>query len=94
MTLKNISLWLPQEDLDELEHVKTKSAILFKRQTGADYIRLLILKRYGGVWIDLTTILLENLNWLDNLSKNKDVINKFGEKPDIFMFFPAATGNG
>lgn len=49
--------------------------------------------RYGGVWIDSTVILLEDLNWLDHLASNPDVVNSDGEAPEVFQFYYSFFGS-
>lgn len=60
-------------------------------QHRADYIRVLLLSYYGGVWIDQSTIFTQDLSWLltSNLKQNPDVVNKYGDSLDVLMFtFP------
>ena len=39
-------------------------------QHKADLIRLLLLNKYGGIWIDITTILTKSLDWVIALQQN------------------------
>jgi hypothetical protein len=41
----------------------------------ADLIRLCILEEHGGVWLDMTSILMEDLSWIEKITQNPDVIN-------------------
>lgn len=41
----------------------------------ADYIRLALLKKYGGIWMDASIFLTENLNWvLEKISNNSTFV--------------------
>lgn len=42
-------------------------------QHKADLIRLMLLEKYGGIWIDITTILTTSLDWIINLQKSYKV---------------------
>jgi hypothetical protein len=53
----SLSQWIyPESFIDEFD------ALPAFRQ--ADWIRLQLLKHHGGVWIDASTILTQNLNWV------------------------------
>ena len=54
----------------------------------ADYVRCLLLSYYGGVYFDMSTILIEDFSWLlfENLRNNPDVLNKHGEEPEVVVF--------
>ena len=54
--------WLDEKDLPK----KFKS--LQSLQKKADAARLALVARYGGVWMDPSTLLLENFDWIDNLA--------------------------
>ena len=43
------------------------------KQKKADLIRLLLLKKYGGIWLDASIFLSESLNWVLQLQKEKNV---------------------
>jgi mannosyltransferase OCH1-like enzyme len=45
----------------------------------SDLLRISLLARYGGIWLDMTTILIQNLSWLDNLQSNIDVLKLNGD---------------
>lgn len=34
-------------------------------QSKSDYVRVLLLSYYGGVWTDQSAIFVENLDWLE-----------------------------
>lgn len=54
----------------------------------SDYLRILVLSYYGGVYIDWATILLNDMSWLqfEALKANPDVENKYGDQPDVLLF--------
>lgn len=60
----------------------------FFRQTKADLLRLYLLKEHGGVWLDISIILKENLNWLDNLLNNPKILHRnIFKNPEVFLNF-------
>lgn len=63
-------------------------------QSKSDYIRVLLLSYYGGVWTDQSTLFVEDLSWLDfeNLRNNPDVVNRYGEEPEVLFFSNAGHG--
>lgn len=54
-------------------------------------LKLNILNKYGGVWIELSGILIEDLSWLNELDNNKDVTKHSDSKPQIFAFAQSLT---
>ncbi|WP_419224982.1 glycosyltransferase family 32 protein [Acinetobacter sp. A2] len=60
---KNVNEYI---DLIEFNENLTKAHI-------ADYIRLKILSVYGGIWIDASTYLVENLDWILNYLNDDEV---------------------
>ena len=60
-------------DLDKLPFQST--------QHKSDYIQIMLLSYYGGVWTDQSTMFLEDLSWLEfeSMRNNEDVLNKYGE---------------
>lgn len=68
----NLHLYINEEDQKEM--VK-KSSIDW---VPSDQIRLTLLIKYGGVYIDSSCFLIENFNWLENIKNNTDIVNKYG----------------
>jgi Mannosyltransferase OCH1 and related enzymes len=56
----------------------------------ADVIRLELLYKYGGIWMDATVILRENLTWLEELRtmKRYDLIAYYREKSTVDLDYP------
>lgn len=68
----------------------------------ADWIRLQLLKKYGGIWIDASTLLTQDLKWLHDIQKNNKseyvgfYFNGFTahkDQPIVENWFMAATPN-
>lgn len=59
----------------------------------ANLIRLFIMHYYGGVWIDFTMTLTENLDWILDLKNNSLVQNRYGDNPDIFFLYSSEHGD-
>lgn len=64
-------------------------------QTYSDLVRLALLKKHGGVYMDASFILLQDLSWLLNIASypSQYVFNRYGELPSIFMFFNPHYGS-
>lgn len=41
----------------------------------------MLLRRYGGVYVDALTIPLEDFSWIFKLEANLEVMNKLGQSP-------------
>lgn len=56
----------------------------------ADVIRLELLYKYGGIWMDATVILKENLSWLEDIQtmKRYDLIAYYREKSTADLDYP------
>ncbi len=66
-----------QKEMNEKEyqHIQKKS-----KQHFADYVRLLLLEKYGGFWLD-STILVKDVSFLDEICK------QYQKDPfDVFLF--------
>lgn len=48
----------------------------------------MLVSYYGGVYLDMSSIMYEDFAWLkfENLRNNPDVINQHGEEPDVLLF--------
>jgi len=58
-----LNQFIPQQDIPP--HFNN-----FTPQFKSDYIRLYLLANYGGVWMDISSILLQDLSWLDRINKD------------------------
>jgi mannosyltransferase OCH1-like enzyme len=63
----------------------------------SDYVRLAILKRYGGIWMDASCLMTQSLDWIHKKSPGKDLVAFYhwstrpGHKhPIVESFFLAA----
>lgn len=91
----SLSQWIPQESFIE----QFDSLPPFRQ---ADWIRLQLLKRYGGVWIDASTILTESLEWVQEYQQKwqseyvgfyiEGLSNRL-DQPMIENWFMASTPN-
>lgn len=56
----------------------------------ADYIRLKLLSINGGIWLDATTILIDNLDWVEemSISNHYDLIGYYRDKSTVCKEFP------
>lgn len=42
--------------------------------------------------MDFTTILIENLDWIENLDQQEDIDYRFGDSPDVFLMYNSDHG--
>lgn len=63
--------------------------IKFKPQTRPDLIRLAIVYKHGGLYLDVSTIAVERLNWLLDIAKfpSHYIFNRYGKLPSVVMFW-------
>ncbi len=56
----------------------------------SDIIRLEILKKYGGIWIDASTLFFQNLSWVHELNQqnNYDLIGFYNETATTDLDYP------
>ena len=86
LTPKNTSSYL---DTNHILDVNNK-AVSTNKKTKKDLIKLSLLAMYGGVYIDLSLILVDNLIWLKNLATDPKIINRNatnGRELELFLFY-------
>ena len=66
-------------DLINLSHLETE-------MTFKNYLQILVLQRYGGIWIDASIMLTENMTWLSDIKNGKFVNNRI-DSPQVVMFY-------
>lgn len=76
---ENLKDYATPESLAKILKISDSHENQFDFSIKKEYIRLSILYDFGGVWLDPGVILLESLDWLDQLQTNQNVFNKFGE---------------
>jgi hypothetical protein len=56
---------------------------------------LALIAEHGGIYMDLSYILLENLDWLVNIESypTNFIFNRYGSSPKAFMFFHPHYGS-
>lgn len=59
----------------------------FNDQQRSDLVKLAILGQEGGVYLDMTLIMTESLDWLLNLANNSLIENKYGEEPNTLYSY-------
>jgi len=64
---ENIDQYLPDVKIGELRHANDSLARY------SDYVRLNILSRYGGVWIDASSICHRSLDWIHSIQQKYKV---------------------
>lgn len=74
--------------LDYIPDIKVTSEMPVANKT--DVIRLALLYKYGGIWLDATVILQENLDWVHEESARYgyDIVAYYRDKETINFDFP------
>ena len=49
-------------------------------------IKLQVLRKYGGIFIDFGVFLLQRLDWVGDIVNNEHVFNKYGNWPEVVMY--------
>jgi hypothetical protein len=81
LTKDTIPLYISEHELPKTFYDNTETT-----QVNSDIVRTLLLYKYGGVWIDASIILIKPLDWIENISKKKQVTY-------IGYFMPSFTNN-
>jgi mannosyltransferase OCH1-like enzyme len=58
-------------------------------QSRGDLIRLALLAKYGGIYMDASFFALESFDWLVNIGRypSQYIFNRFGNLPKVVMMF-------
>jgi mannosyltransferase OCH1-like enzyme len=53
-----------------------------------DIVRIAVLVKHGGIYMDATTIAMDNFDWLLNIGRypSQYIFNRFGHLPKVFIF--------
>lgn len=92
----NLKEYIGVEELERIEDV-----LYFNNrgnrydQTYSDLVRLALLMRHGGIYMDASFILLESLDWLVNIAAypSEFIFNRYGKTPSVFMFLNPQYGS-
>ena len=52
----------------------------------ADLLRLHVIYENGGMWIDASSIFLNDFSWIENLDQQIYIDNKIGNSPEYLAF--------
>jgi hypothetical protein len=76
------------ENSEEFENVFRNNYYPQIPQIKSDLIRHALIYYNGGVWIDVSSIILESFDWIHNIENQTHVYNKYQHKdPDVILFF-------
>jgi mannosyltransferase OCH1-like enzyme len=58
-------------------------------------VRLALLIKHGGVYMDASFILLQDLEWLINIAAypSQFIFNRYGDLPSVFIFYNPHYGS-
>lgn len=54
-------------------------------QVGADIVRMSLLLKYGGMWMDANSFFIEKLDWVNDIKNQPHFYNKVGDQPDVIL---------
>lgn len=66
ITSKTISKFLGYQDAWKIKHWKNADSV----QRISDLVRLFVLTKYGGIWMDASCIVYDSLDWVHDLRKD------------------------
>ena len=57
------------------------------RQSLSDFVRLALLGKYGGIYLDVSTFSVEGVEWVLNIAQVpvEGVLNRYGELPKALV---------
>lgn len=58
---------------------------LMAPQVVADIIRMSLLLKYGGMWVDANSFFIEDFSWLDSLKDQPFIYHKYGNYPEVII---------
>lgn len=91
LSKQNVADYIDDIDFWNLPHVDIPQRL-------ADFIRIHVLKRYGGVWCDASIVCCESFDWIHGLSPTYDFVGfqyGFNEKiPFVDSYFFATAKEG
>lgn len=64
-------------------------------QTKSDFIRLSVMAKYGGIYMDASYFTVDGLSWIVNITQapSQMIFNRYGQMPRALMFFHPHYGN-
>jgi hypothetical protein len=94
VTKANLHEYLDNETIEQINKTYHNSPHKKFEQIFSDFVRLALLAKHGGVYMDASFVLLQNLDWLVNITNypQKYVYNRYGQQPKVLMFFNAQYG--
>lgn len=81
---------------DYIQDYETKITAVRQRskqqavQHFADLVRFHIIHEHGGIWMDITEVLMDDFDWLLNIKEDKYsrlATNRFSEEVDVLLFY-------
>lgn len=77
LTNKNLKDYLPDVDFSKIKFIE-------KPQRRSDFIRLFILEKYGGFWIDASTLMTGSLDEIHKIQQSREGIEFVGYYLDAY----------
>jgi hypothetical protein len=79
----NLKEWIPEYDVFSFRFANSPQKI-------SDFIRIIIIAKYGGIWIDASTILTKSLNWIHDIhnENNCEFIGYYINKKTTNIKYP------
>lgn len=89
VNLSNIANYLDAQTIQMIHRSVDTAKLKTYPQSKADLIRLALLIKYGGIYLDASYVAVENFDWLINIGRyqSRYVFNRYGDLPKVFMMW-------
>ena len=93
--LKNMHQYLDENTIKRIDYAVKNAAIKTHDTTKTNLMRIALVVKHGGIYMDSTFILLDNLDWLVNIAREPSqyIYNRYGKLPRLLMTFHPWYGN-
>ena len=90
--LQNANQYLGQETMTELHRIVDNKKYPRHIPTMSDLLRLALLNRHGGVYMDMSVVVTGDIDWITNIARLPShlFMNRFSPMPKVVMSFSCA----
>lgn len=81
--------------LNKIQFTLKNAKVRTYPQSKSDFYRLALVAQHGGIYMDASYLLVENLDWLLNIGKypTEYIFNRYGDLPNNLMFWHPHYGS-
>lgn len=74
---------------EKIQNTMKNSKLKIFPPTRSDLIRLALLLKHGGIYMDASMVPTQTLDWVINIGRlpSEYIFNRYGELPKVFMTF-------